>query len=202
MIQKRNLNATEDNSVAPELEREALTRLRSGNGIYCTSTTFEEFYLIFAAKSLVSIWPKTWERAPGWLKRGLAAAERSSSEATGLQRLLVVLEGAGGPVEDQPSLGTRQPAEVGQGPPISPKSFPSSPGTWPSGKWHRRGLARAELRARRPRRAWFRLFSERTAASTASWGFLHSPGEASARPGRGHGHRAGFACYLRNCRSV
>ena len=43
MIQKRNLNATEDNSVAPELEREALTRLRSGNGIYCTSTTFEEF---------------------------------------------------------------------------------------------------------------------------------------------------------------
>lgn len=106
MIQKRNLNATEDNSVAPELEREALTRLRSGNGIYCTSTTFEEFYLIFAAKSLVSIWPKTWERAPGWLKRGLAAAERSSSEATGLQRLLVVLEGAGEPVEDQPSLGT------------------------------------------------------------------------------------------------
>lgn len=200
MIQKRNLNATEDNSVAPELEREALTRLRSGNGIYCTSTTFEEFN--FCCKKLSFHLAQDVGEGARVVKTGPCGCREEllrghwAPEAPGCAR------GGGRACRGPAQPGDQQPAEVGQGPPISPKSFPSSPGTWPSGKWHRRGLARAELRARRPRRAWFRLFSERAAASTASWGFLHSPGEASARPGRGRGHRAGFACYLRNCRSV
>ena len=61
------------------------------------------FFFFFAAKSfIVSLWSKAWERAPGWLKSCLVAAERgfrqkpwhqrSSSKTAGLQSLLVVLE--------------------------------------------------------------------------------------------------------------
>ena len=77
------------------------------------------------AKSfIISIWFKAWKRVPEWLKGCLVATERGfrekrwrqrgSSEAFGLWRLLVELEGE--PLRQrltQPGLGGHQPAEVG-----------------------------------------------------------------------------------------
>ena len=41
------------------------------------SSRYHFFQFFFSAKSfIVSIWSKVWERAPGWLKSCLVAAER------------------------------------------------------------------------------------------------------------------------------
>ena len=93
------------------------------------AASWTSFFLFFDTESfIVSIWSKTWERAPGWLKRCLGLQrgfwqkprhQKGSLKATGLQRLLVVLEGE--PFEEV----LAQP---------SPARGPTACGGWPGGR--------------------------------------------------------------------
>ena len=72
-------------------------------------------------------------------------------------------------------------------------SFTCSSRKWLSRKSRSWESARAEPRARRSKRAWFRFFSRTMAASIASWVLPHSSWDGFCSPGRGHGCCAGFA---------
>lgn len=144
------------------------------------------FIYFFAAENyIVSIWFEIQERAPRWLNWCLVAAERGfrekprhqrgSSKSSGLQKLLVVLEGE--VFEDvlaQPSLGTRQPAEAGQMVTHLLDELHLLIQEVFSRKSQRWDPSQAKPRACRSRRAWFRFFSKRMAASIPSWILPHS----------------------------
>ena len=118
------------------------------------------------------------KKLPSGCREGLQADALTPEgllKTAGLRTLLVVLEGE--PFEErlaQPRLGTSRPVEVGQVVATFWMSFTCSSRKQLSRKSQRRGSARAEPRACGSKRAWFRFFPMRMAASIASWVLFHS----------------------------